>query len=222
MVRGPRIAVIDSGVYAEHPHIQGVAGGVGVDDFGVLHGDYVDRLGHGTAVTAVIREKAPTAEIWAVRVFDRELTATGLALVTALQWARSHGVHLINLSLGTTNPQHEAALKEQVEQSRTAGIAIVCAAPQEGCRWLPGALGGVIRVTADLSIGRDAYEVSLDRNGDVTMTASGYPRPIPGVPPEKNLKGTSFAVANATGLLARAWPTWPDWMRAHVDAGGHE
>ena len=28
--------------------------------------------------------------------------------------------------------------------------------------------------------------------------------PIPGVPPEKNLKGLSFAVANATGLLALA------------------
>jgi hypothetical protein len=32
---------------------------------------------------------------------------------------------------------------------------------------------------------------------------SGYPRPVPGVPPERNLKGISFAVANVTGLLAR-------------------
>ena len=31
--------------------------------------------------------------------------------------------------------------------------------------------------------------------------ASGYPRPIPGVAPERNLKGISFAVANTTGLL---------------------
>ena len=35
----------------------------------------------------------------------------------------------------------------------------------------------------------------------ITLRASGYPRPIPGVPPERNLKGLSFAVANATGLL---------------------
>ena len=33
--------------------------------------------------------------------------------------------------------------------------------------------------------------------------ASGYPRPIPGVPREKNLAGISFAVANATGFIAR-------------------
>ena len=39
--------------------------------------------------------------------------------------------------------------------------------------------------------------------GDVVCRASGFPRPVPGVPPERNLKGTSFAVANVTGVLAR-------------------
>ena len=31
----------------------------------------------------------------------------------------------------------------------------------------------------------------------------GYPRAIPGVDPERNLKGLSFAVANITGIAAR-------------------
>ena len=81
--RPVRVAVIDSGVHAAHPHVQGVSGGVGIDSTGRAHDDYVDRLGHGTAVTAVIREKAPSAEILAVKVFDRELAATGMALVAA-------------------------------------------------------------------------------------------------------------------------------------------
>jgi len=34
--------------------------------------------------------------------------------------------------------------------------------------------------------------------------ASGYPRPVPGVPPARNLHGISFAVANMTGFVARA------------------
>ena len=34
--------------------------------------------------------------------------------------------------------------------------------------------------------------------------ASGYPRSIPGVAPERNLNGISFAVANMTGFVARA------------------
>ena len=39
-------------------------------------------------------------------------------------------------------------------------------------------------------------------DGSVFWRASPYPRPIDGVPPERNLKGLSFAVANVTGLLA--------------------
>ena len=66
----------------------------------VAHDDYVDRLGHGTAVTAAIREKAPAAEIFAIKVFDRELAATGVALVAACERAIEHGAHIINLSLG--------------------------------------------------------------------------------------------------------------------------
>ena len=36
----------------------------------------MDRLGHGTAVAAAIKEKAPDAEIYAVKVFDRALSAS--------------------------------------------------------------------------------------------------------------------------------------------------
>ena len=87
-----RIAIVDSGVHADHPHVNGVTGGVGIDAAGAEHDDYVDRLGHGTAVTAVIREKAPGAEIFAVKVFDRELVATAEALVAACGWAARHGI----------------------------------------------------------------------------------------------------------------------------------
>ena len=202
-----KIAIIDSGVHASHPHVQGVVGGVGVDDEGRVHEDYVDRLGHGTAVAAVIREKAPAADIWAIKVFDRQLSATGAALVAALRWARHAGVDIINLSLGTTNVEHERALAAEVRAAHADGIVIVAAAPEPGRHWLPGALPGVVRVTLDPTIARDACRAIVDA-GEIVVAASGYPRPIPGVPPEKNLRGLSFAVANATGILAQRWPDW--------------
>src|SRR5687768_18548186 len=96
-----RVAVIDSGVHATHPHIGGVAGGVGIDDGGAANDDYVDRLGHGTAVSAAIREKAQDAELFAIKVFDRELAATGRALVAACDQAIAFNAHIVNLSLGT-------------------------------------------------------------------------------------------------------------------------
>ena len=210
--RGARVAVIDSGVHAAHPHVQGVAGGIGVTADGGLDDDYVDRLGHGTAVVAVIREKAPAADVFCIKVFDRELKTTADALVSALRWARSQQVHLINLSLGTANPAHEAALAEEVASASAGGIVIVSAAPQPDSRWLPGALQGVVAVESDFTMSRDACEVTITPDGRRMATASGYPRPVPNVPVERNLKGVSFAVANVTGLLARAWPHWPQGL----------
>ena len=137
-------------MHAAHPHVGGVAGGVAVDDAGRLHDDYVDRLGHGTAVTAAIREKAPSAELFCIKVFDRALNATGDALIAALRWARAANVDIINLSLGTTNGAQEAALATEVDAARAMGIVIVAAGPQPDKRWLPGALPGVVRVVMDM------------------------------------------------------------------------
>jgi len=59
--RGVRVAVVDSGVHATHPHVGGVEQSIAVREDGSLDQDVVDRLGHGTAVTAAIREKSPDA-----------------------------------------------------------------------------------------------------------------------------------------------------------------
>lgn len=195
--RGVHVVVVDSGVHAAHPHVGGVAGGIGIDAEGGLHDDFVDRIGHGTAVAAVIREKAPEAEIWVAKVFDRELAASAAVLVAAIDWAIARQAHLVNLSLGTINPAHEPLLRDAVSRARAAGTWIVAAGEQDDMRWLPGSLDDVIAVSVDWTLPRDTCVMDA-----LHARASGYPRPIPGVPPERNLKGLSFAVANVTGLLA--------------------
>jgi subtilisin family serine protease len=201
-----RVAIIDSGVHRTHPHVRNVAGGVGIDSSGVLHEDFVDRLGHGTAVAAVIREKAPEADLWAVKVFDRDLTTSASSLARAIDWALSREVHLINLSLGTANAAHAPLLRDAVARARRMGAWIVAAGAQDNVQWLPGTLNDVVAVTLDWAQPRDTCAVDVDGDalGAIRVRASGWPRPIPGVPPERNLHGLSFAVANATGLLALA------------------
>jgi len=200
--RGVHVAIIDSGVHAAHPHVQFVSGGVGIDAAGRTQDDFVDRLGHGTAVTAAVREKAPQADLYVVKVFDRELATTGDALVAGLRHARLRPARIANLSLGTTNPHHETPLLQEIEAAAASKMFIVAAAAQGGVRWLPGSLPGVIAVELDDTLARDTCEIAI-AGSVVTMKACGYPRPIPGVPPERNLHGISFAVANATGFLAR-------------------
>ena len=198
-----RVAVIDSGVHADHPHVGGVAGGIGIDEHGVAHDDYVDRLGHGTAVTAAIREKAPDAEIFAIKVFDRGLAATGQALVAACEHAVTSRANIVNLSLGTQNAAYEAALSDVIGRLQQGGAIVIAAGEQGGVRWLPGALAGVWAVELDWAVPRDTCKIDrLNRKG-AAFRATGFPRPIPGVPPARNLKGLSFAVANVTGTVAR-------------------
>jgi subtilisin family serine protease len=198
------IAVIDSGVHAQHPHVNGVAGGVAIMPDGREETDYVDRLGHGTAVTAAIREKAPDAEIYAVKVFHDTLATRIESLVHALDWSALNGVKFINLSLGTDNPRHEGVLRAAVDRLVGQGIKLIAAYEDSGVRWLPGSLTGVIPVVLDWDCPRDEYRTSLLPDGRTLYHASGFPRPIPGVAPERNLKGISFAVANVTGLIARS------------------
>ena len=201
---GVRVAVIDSGVHPGHPHVGAVGAGVSFDAAGVRGADTVDRLGHGTAVAAAIREKAPEATILPVKVFDRELRATVEALVAAIAWAVEARVDLINLSLGTANPAHQTRLGEALVQAARAGVGLVAAAEEDSTRWLPGSLPLAVGVTLDWDCPREQAIVDVTQEGAVRRIrarASGYPRPIPGVPPAQNLKGISFAVANVSGLL---------------------
>jgi subtilisin family serine protease len=200
--RAVRVAIVDSGIYAGHPHVHGVAGGVSLIA-GAAADDYLDRHGHGTAVAAAIREKAPAAELIAIKVFDRELSTTAEELAGAIESAAGFHVDLINLSLGTTNPEHTRRLAQALIAAQHAGAAVVTAATQSGLPSLPGSLQPVIAVDVDWDCARDEVIVNGVAPAVLRLRASGYPRPIPGVPPERNLKGVSFAVANATGAIAR-------------------
>ncbi|HWC98869.1 MAG TPA: S8 family serine peptidase [Candidatus Sulfopaludibacter sp.] len=180
-----RIAIIDSGIHAGHPHVGDVAGSVSF-----AGGDALDRLGHGTAVAGAIREKVPDAELFAVKVFDRRLSAEIGTLIEAFEWCRHNGMDVLNLSLGTANAAHREGLEEAV---RGNGVVV------SACGMLPGDLPGVVCVEPDAGCPRDQF-----RYRDGVFVASPYPRPIPGVPPERNLKGVSFAVANMTGFVAMA------------------
>lgn len=199
---GVRIAVVDSGVHAGHPHVGGVEQGVGIRDDGSLDEDFVDRLGHGTAVTAAIREKVPESAIIAVKVFWRSLSTGVGSLVRGIDEGRIRGASVINLSLGTSNVAHRSMLREAVQRASAHQMLIV-GAIESDVEWLPGSLDGVIPVMLDWDCPRDEYRI-VTHNGRTAVAASGYAREIPNVPPERNLKGISFAVANATGFIARA------------------
>lgn len=194
------VAVVDSGIHAGHPHVGEVAGGIHFRADGATDDDWIDRLGHGTAVAAAIREKAPGAGLLAVRVFERSLATSAAVLARAIAWSAEQGAAFINLSLGTANPAHAEVLRAALAAAVRRGATVVAAARHEEVDWYPGALPGAVGVLLDWECPRGEIR-EVGSVGARRYAASGYPRPIPGVPPEWNLKGISFAVANVTGVL---------------------
>lgn len=207
------VAVVDSGVNVPHPHLPEIAGGVAIDLEGRESDDYVDTLGHGTAAAAAIHEKAPEAELWAVKVFDRRLATSVSRLVQAMEWAVERKIRLVNLSLGTPNDFRKLELAPALASAVEAGTIIVSAAEHDGRLWYPGSMPGVVGVVMDAEEPREGVTVVELPRGPA-LRASPYPRPIPGVPPERNFNGISFAVANATGVIARLLGDRPELRTA--------
>ncbi|CAN5245294.1 hypothetical protein BH10PSE12_BH10PSE12_04290 [soil metagenome] len=206
--QGVRIAVIDSGVHPDHPHIDAgrLCAGVAISADGtVMDGAEatLDGLGHGTAVTAAIQEKAQAALCIPVRVFRESLRTTAAALVAAIDWSIGQQVDVINLSLGTVNPAHRPVFEAVAERALAAGVVLVAAREANDILCYPGSLPQPLSVGLDWECARDGYRIAT-QNGALFFQASGHPRPIPGVPQRRNLYGISFAVANMTGFAALA------------------
>lgn len=203
-----RVAVVDSGVHAEHPHIAAaqIEPGMAVLSNGTIEtapDATRDRLGHGTAVTAAIQEKAPGAVCLPIRVFGDRLKTSAAALVAAIRWAIEREVDIVNLSLGSINAAHRDIFARVADEAAEAGIIIVAAGEANEVPCYPGALSQVLGVGLDWDCPRNRFriEVADDRQRAI---ASGYPRPIPGVPLQRNLYGISFAVAQISGFAALA------------------
>jgi subtilisin family serine protease len=201
---------VDSGVFDSHPHVGGVAGGVALEQDGREHDDYIDRLGHGTAVAAAIKETAPGVDLFAIRIFSRRLATDVGTLIRAIDWAARANLRLLNLSLGVPHASHEDPLGLVVDRAAASGLIVVAAAADGEAQWWPGSLPTVIRVRLDWGCPSARYRVQTADDGAPVFSASGYARTIPGVHPERNLKGISFAVARMTGFAARVLERQPD------------
>ena len=154
---GVRVAVLDSGVVAEHPWLTGRA--VPLDAAGDVeqpeleNGALKHSSGHGTFVAGVVLQCAPGAEVVAKRVFGGNGLTSDTDLAAALR-ALPADIHVINLSLGATThnnvglPVTQVALQELAQ--REPRPVVVAAAGNDGVtqETFPAAFNGVIAVGA--------------------------------------------------------------------------
>ncbi len=114
---GVRVAVLDTGIVATHPAFAGrlLPGRdfVDADDDPAEEGSTADAgYGHGTHVAGLVALAAPGARIMPLRVLDPAGRGNSWVLAEALAWAvdpdgnpaSDDGAHVINMSLGSTQP----------------------------------------------------------------------------------------------------------------------
>lgn len=126
-----KIAVIDSGVWVDHPRLKKCKfSGVGIKVIENCKVEFVnsfeDDNGHGTALCGIIHKKIPEAEIVAVKIKWHQESATEFALIEAIKWCLlDKGIKLINICMGVaTNTPHDD-LNLICQQAYNHNIAII-------------------------------------------------------------------------------------------------
>lgn len=157
--RGVRVAVVDSGVEADHPDLDGcveAAAGVaftvdGAGDVVETPGEHHDSFGHGTACAGVVHQLAPDARITSVKVLGAGMGGKAAAFLRGLAWAVEQGFDVINLSLGTTKKDWALAFYEVCDQGYFRNSVIVTAANNVLRPSFPSLFASVTSVAASTS-----------------------------------------------------------------------
>lgn len=155
--KGVVVAVVDTGVDANHPDLKGrVLKG---RDF--VEGDRSanDRNGHGTHVAGIIAATtnnrrgiaglAKSSRILPVRVLNSAGSGNTVTVARGIVWAVNRGADVINLSLA--GEQSDASIEAAIRYAVGRNVVVVAAAGNRGCTaatTYPAALPGVIGVGA--------------------------------------------------------------------------
>jgi subtilisin len=213
--RGVKVAVIDSGIEASHPAIQGggVQGYVSISEslgnFAYDTAPHEDAYGHGTACAGIIRSFAPECELYSVKVLGAALSTRGMVFIAGLRWAIESGMNVCNLSLGTTRREYFAALHELADSASFRNIMVVTAANNMPVPSYPSMYASVISVASHdqedpgtyyynpsppVEFGARGIDVRVPWRGGTWITVTG----------------NSFAAPHITGLVTQMLAKHPE------------
>jgi type VII secretion-associated serine protease mycosin len=224
---GVTVAVVDSGVDATHPDLVGqVLPGTSLLGDGADGRTDTSSDSHGTAIAALIAGTgesdhghgiiglAPASKILPVRVATgSQVTASVLA--QGITWAAEHGARIINVSMGSPNP--DPLLRQAVDYAMSRNAIVVSSAGNDGQSgneiMYPAGFPGVVAVAGTDQ--NDLFWPTSESGTDITVAA-----PASGIASASDnghyveADGTSYAAGYVSATLALICSHYP-----RLDAG---
>jgi subtilisin family serine protease len=207
--KGLTVAVLDSGVEADHPALEGcveVDRGVAValDEHGewtANPGPHDDSFGHGTACAGIIHALAPEARIVSVKVLGAGLSGKAAAFLRGLAWAIDEGFPVINLSLGTTRRDWALPFYELCDHAYFSNCFLVTAANNINRVSFPSLYASVNSVASNMST--DPFRFHYNPTPPTEFLAPGIDVDVAWVKGSRiRSTGNSYAAPHIAGIAA--------------------
>jgi len=150
---GISVAIIDSGVDASDPRLEGaeIEGWsiqLGATGHALLSSDYHDLNGHGTEIAVALHRLAPSAKLVAVKIMGERLRTSAELMAAGIESAARNGANVVNLSLGTPNMGKALLLRDCCANAVEMGSVVLAAAHPKGERAYPADLPETIGVAS--------------------------------------------------------------------------
>lgn len=236
--RGITIAVVDTGIDANHPDFQGRI--VAARDFS-SDNDTTDHFGHGTHVAGIAAGTgalsdgkyggvAPGAQLISAKALSKNGSGSMSGIMRAMEWAADQGARIENLSLGGPASDGRDALSQEVNAiTARKGVLFVIAAGNSGPRGrvsTPAAADSALAVAAvDKSRALAPFSSRGPRIRDLAVkpdiAAPGVRITAPRAnygdqDPYATYSGTSMATPMVAGAAALVMQLHPDWTALQV------
>jgi subtilisin family serine protease len=203
---GVRVCILDSGVDATHPLVDGLDSAVAIsmdanDEVVAEEDTEGDVSGHGTACAGIVRRLAPEASISSVRVLGANFTGSGGVLLGGLRYAIERGFDVINMSLSTTKKPFASVLHELADSAyfkRTVLVASAHNMPVDSYPW---------RFSSVISVGSheepDPLAFFYNPNPPVEFFGRGVNVEVPWLGGRTlTVSGNSFATPHISSICA--------------------
>ncbi len=199
--KGVKIAVLDTGVDANHPDLKDQV--IAAKNFSTATNDE-DHVGHGTHVASIAagtgaksggkyKGVAPGAKILAGKVLDDTGSGDDSGILAGMEWAAEQGADVVNLSLGGMDTPEIDPLEAEVNKlSAEKGMLFAIAAGNSG----PESIGSPGSADAALTVG------AVDKKDVLAPFSSTGPRLGDGaIKPDVTAPGVDITAAAAPGSL---------------------